>query len=206
MREAMVVESPVGRLLLEAEDGAVTTVASKGSQLLTYTSMKSSQALAAAMKRLENLPIFIPGAAGGVGAFVKFGKVIKSTAQYNAQVLEAAMFAEARIMGKTLTKSLTDHTHHIVAQGAQKAARARERLAQFGININHPANGVFLPGTLKSPNPNGAIVHAILANNTGYYKKVEAILEKATSQADALQKLRRIGETLADGTFFHANL
>ncbi len=82
----------------------VTTAASKGSELLAYTTTKGGQALVAAMKRLENLPIFIPGAAGSAGAFIKAGQVIKSISQYNTRLLETAMFTEARILGKTLTK------------------------------------------------------------------------------------------------------
>ena len=184
----------------------VTTVAGKGSQLLAYTSTKGGQALAAAMKRLENLPIFIPGAAGGVGFVMKAGRAAKSMSQYNAKILETAMFLEAKILKKDLVKLATDQTHHIVAQAAEKAKFARAKLAEFGININHPANGVFLPATLTSPNPKGSIVHAILSNNNAYYKKVEKLLGDCKSQAEALQVLRRIGETLEDGTFFHANL
>ncbi len=47
-------------------------------------------------------------------------------------------------------------------------------------------------------------MHKILGTNDKYYKKVEDYLRDATSQADALRRLRRIGETLKDGTFFHA--
>ena len=182
----------------------VTTVAGKGSQLLAYTSTKGGQALAAAMKRLEDLPIFIPGAAGGVGFVMKAGRAAKSMARYNTRMLEEAMFEEARILGKALKKLASDETHHIVAQAAKKAQGARDILAKFGININHPANGVFLPGSKLALNPNGAIVHAILANNTKYYERVEEALGRAKSTDDALRILRRIGETLADGTFFHA--
>ena len=157
------------------------------------------------MKRLENLPIFIPGAVNGMGAYIKAGQAIKSISQYNARMLETAMFAEAFVLKKALTKLATDQTHHIVAQAAEKAKGARDILAKFGININHPANGVFLPGTKLAPNPRGAIVHAILANNLIYYKKVEIALQACKSQAEVLQVLRRLGKTLEDGTFFHAN-
>ena len=124
------------------------------------------------------------------------------------------MFAKAREMeaalkaaGKTfvpLFKRTTDETHHIVAHGAKKADNARKRLAELGIDIDNPANGVFLPANKSSPNPLGSIVHKTLSNNDAYYFKVEDILRRATSQADALQKLERIGETLKNGTFFHA--
>ncbi|MBK9262150.1 MAG: AHH domain-containing protein [Polyangiaceae bacterium] len=91
-----------------------------------------------------------------------------------------------------------------MATGSDKAKKARKLLEEFGIDIDHPANGVFLPATKGSPNPNGSIVHKILGNNKEYYRKVENYLGKSTSHADALQRLRRIGETLKDGTFFHA--
>jgi hypothetical protein len=105
-----------------------------------------------------------------------------------------------------LVKLATDETHHIVASGSKRAKGAREILETWGIDIDDPANGVFLPANLASPNPKGSIVHKTLGNNIKYYKKVEEYLDLATSQADAIQRLRRIGETLENGTFWHVRL
>jgi hypothetical protein len=56
----------------------------------------------------------------------------------------------------------------------------------------------------KVPNPNGSIVHVTLGNNFVYYDKVQRYLEKATSQEDAIARLRYMGKTPKDGTFFDA--
>lgn len=118
------------------------------------------------------------------------------------------MFAEAELMRKPLVKLATDETHHIVPHGSTRrdAQKCREILAKFDIDIDHPANGVFLPANKSSPNPNGAIVHKILGTNDMYYGKMLDFLEKYTSQADAIRRLRRVGETLKNGTFFNAPL
>jgi hypothetical protein len=94
--------------------------------------------------------------------------------------------------------------HHIVATGHRWAEKSREILAKFGVKLDWAENGVFLPSNLKSPNPNKAIVHSTLANNTLYYKKVERYLSQATSQADVIRRLKRIRETLENGTFYDA--
>ncbi|HRI71094.1 MAG TPA: AHH domain-containing protein [Polyangium sp.] len=120
------------------------------------------------------------------------------------------MFAKAREMeaalkaaGKPfvpLIKRTTDETHHIVAHGAEKAKGARDILAKFGIDIDNPANGVYLPATKNSPNPNGSIVHSVLHTDK-YYEKVELLLDNAKTQKDAIQTLQKIQRMLENGTF-----
>jgi hypothetical protein len=160
------------------------------------------------MKRLENIPIFIPGAVDGGGAYIRAGSVLKNLSRYHARKLEAAMFEEAALLNKTLVKLGTDETHHIVAHGSNRpfAQECRDILAKFGIDIDHAANGVFLPAYKSSPNPKGSIVHKILGNNDAYYRTMHEYLKKATSPAEVLQKLRQIGEALEKGTFFNAPL
>jgi hypothetical protein len=65
-------------------------------------------------------------------------------------------------------------------------------------------NGVFLPANLQSPNPLGSIVHKTLGSKKLYYEKVEFYLKDATSREDAIARLRYMGKTLKDGTFFDA--
>jgi hypothetical protein len=185
---------------------ATKVVVNASSKLFQYTKSKGGKALEVAMTRLGELPIFLPTGVGLPGAVVKARVIFRSS----AKTLEKAMFAEAAALKKLgllkddLVKLVTDETHHIVAEGADKATRARELLAKWGIDINHPANGVFLPANLKSPNPNGAIVHKTLGNKKLYYDKVEKYLKQATSQQDAIARLRHIGKTLKDGTFYDA--
>jgi hypothetical protein len=160
------------------------------------------------MKRLENIPIFIPGAVDGGGAYIRAGSVLKNLSRYHARKLEAAMFEEAALLDKTLVKLATDETHHVVAHTSKRrfAIKCREILEKFGIDIDHPANGVFLPAYKSSPNPKGSIVHKILGNNDKYYETMYDFLKEAKSEAELIQKLRRIGEALEKGTFFNAPL
>jgi hypothetical protein len=61
-----------------------------------------------------------------------------------------------------------DAAHHIVAGGAPDAADARAVLARYGIDINDPVNGVWLPRNLSVPNPGGAAVHSTLHTDNYY--------------------------------------
>jgi hypothetical protein len=179
-----------------------------GAKFLASAVSKGSKALKAAMVRLGDIPIFIPGAAGGAGAFVRAGNVLKNLSRYHARRLEKAMFAEAERLGKPLVKLVTDETHHVVAHGSKRpfAIECRKILEKFGVDIDHAANGVFLPAYKSSPNPKGSIVHKILGNNDKYYETMYKFLKDATSEAEVIQKLRRIGEALEKGTFFNAPL
>lgn len=68
------------------------------------------------------------------------------------------------------------------------AAPAREVLKRWGIGINDAANGVFLPATLKSPNPIGAAVHSTL-HTEAYYQAVNRALRRVKTRQEALQVL-----------------
>jgi hypothetical protein len=183
---------------------AATVVASKGSALLSFATTKGGKALAAAMKRLEDIPIFIPGAVSGPGGMVRIGKVInaskKALSKINARALEKALEAAGFV------KKAGESTHHMVAHSSivEGAERCRELFATFKLEMNAEYNGAFLPWTTKSPNPNGALVHQLL-DNPDYYRKLAELLGKAKSQSDAIHRLKRIRETLLNGTFYHAN-
>jgi hypothetical protein len=204
--EAKLFAIDAGILILEVVAMEVALGPLGGAKFLASAVSKGTKALKAAFVRVGDIPIFIPGAAGGAGGFMRAGNVLKVLSRYHSRRLEKAMFAEAQATGKTLTKLATDQTHHIAAHGSDKAKGARKILDKFGIDVDHPANGVFLPGSKGSPNPKGSIVHAILGNNTKYYETVEKFLEKSTSQADALRRLRKLGELLENGTFFNVHL
>lgn len=97
--------------------------------------------------------------------------------------------------------------HHIVAWGDMRAARSRLRLAAFGIDIDHEANGVYLPrwqshtpmSTMKN-----AEAHTTIHTNT-YYLNVEYLLEETIAEGlgrnGILQILRDIGDDLKSGEF-----
>ena len=139
-------------------------------------------------------------ATGGVGTYVTVGQVIKAVRTSASKKL-----ADAMVKAGIKRPEGTD-AHHIVAIGHRLAQKSREILAEFGVKLDQAENGAFLPSNLKSPNPKGAIVHATLANKHLYYKTVEIALQKAKSQQDVLRILKRIRQTLEDGTFYHARL
>lgn len=107
--------------------------------------------------------------------------------------------SEARLAGQAILKTVSSYLSD------DSAKVVRKILAKFGIDIDNGANGVFLPATTKSVNPKGALVHSTLHTND-YYIKVERVLREAKTQADAIQKLKRMRETLLDGTFHHAKI
>lgn len=77
-----------------------------------------------------------------------------------------------------------------MAGGSKYATDTRIILAEFHIDINDAANGVFLE-TSK---------HVGL-HTKDYYKQVHKILSKATSREEALNMLKDIGQQLAEGVF-----
>ena len=176
---------------------AVTTVAAKGSELFTT---KGGQALVAAMKRLENIPLFIPGAAGGLGGAVRAGEVFSSlTAKMHRKLLEDALkYAKDPLVRRL--RQAGESLHHIVAHTEARAAGARKILDKFKINVDEAWNGVFLPATLKSPNATGAAVHSVV-HTTEYYNKVEKLLEAAKTRKQAIRILQDIRKALENGTF-----
>ncbi len=171
-----------------------------GARFLASAVSKGTRALTAAVSRLENIPIFLPLANGGAGAFVRVGEIVNAVRRGSSKKL-----ADALITAGIKRPDGTD-AHHIVALGHRLAAESRRILAQFGVKIDEAVNGVFLPSNMKSSNPKNAIVHATLANNHKYYKIVEIALQEAKSQADVIQILGRIRKALLDGTFYDARL
>lgn len=67
----------------------------------------------------------------------------------------------------------------------------------FDIDINHSANGVFLP-TKKGVSD--AAYHPSLHTNK-YYENVAKRLRTATSKDEAIGTLNQIGQELQNGTF-----
>lgn len=80
--------------------------------------------------------------------------------------------------------------HHIVAGTHRWAARSRQILARWGIDINDAVNGVFLP----------SIVHKSI-HNAEYFRRVEALLESAATRDGAIFTLRWIADEILAGRF-----
>ncbi len=192
------IEFAVLELATAGVGGVAATAARAGAKAAQVATSAGGKALIAAMKRLENVPIFIPAATGGVGTYVTVGQIIKAARTSASKKLADAM--------KTAGIKRPDGTdaHHIVAIGHRLAQESRDILAKFGVKLDQAENGVFLPSNLKSPNPKGAIVHATLANKYAYYDKVNSYLRKAQSQKELLTRLHQIRKTLLDGTFYDA--
>lgn len=107
--------------------------------------------------------------------------------------------SEARLAGQAILKTLSSYLSD------DRAKVVRKILAKFGIEIDDGVNGVFFPATTKSVNPKGALVHSTLHTND-YYSRINDVLKAAKNRADAFQKLKRIRETLLDGTLHHAKI
>lgn len=102
-----------------------------------------------------------------------------------------------------------EHTsaHHIVLWNDMRAARPRLRLAAFGIDIDHEANGVFLPRFAKNKPLNSmpkAESHSKIHTNE-YYLNVETLLVETIAEGlgrkGIIDLLRDIGEELQSGDF-----
>jgi hypothetical protein len=154
-----------------------------------------ANALRAVLMRLRNIPVFIPGAAGGLGGFVRVAK-----AAHTATVWSSKRLAKALIRAGKVRPDGAD-AHHIVAGGHEWAEPARKVLAKVGIKLDEAVNGVFLPATKNSPNPLGSQVHRPLSNIEAYYKKVNSALEGLTTRKAVEAKLQEIAQQLTNGTF-----
>lgn len=193
------IEFAIVELATAGVGGVAATAARAGAKAAKFSASAGSKALLSAMKRLENLPIFIPVANGGLGTVVRAGMLLGSpSAKMHRYYLEKALKAAKGPLQRI--RQAGQSLHHIVAHSDGRAAKAREILAKFKIDIDEAWNGVFLPATKNSPNPTGAAVHSVV-HTTEYYFKVERRLEKAKSRKKVIQELLKIRDELENGTF-----
>lgn len=97
--------------------------------------------------------------------------------------------------------------HHIVAWNDVRASQSRLRLAAFGIDIDHAANGVFLPRFSRNvpmtSMPN-AYAHSTV-HTKEYYLNVEFLLEETIAEGlgrkEIIETLKDIAEDLQSGEF-----
>jgi len=97
--------------------------------------------------------------------------------------------------------------HHIVSWNDMRAARSRLRLAAFGIDIDHEANGVYLP-RFKKHVPMETMPEAYPHSkvHTGkYYLNIEYLLNETIAEGlgrtGIIETLREISEELESGEF-----
>ncbi|MBK9262630.1 MAG: AHH domain-containing protein [Polyangiaceae bacterium] len=173
---------------------ATAIVAEVALMELVLGPLGGANALRAALMRLRHIPVFIPGAAGGLGGFVRVAKATHTATLWSAWRLAANM-KRAKIL-----RPPGWATHHIVAHGDKRAIAAQKILAKFKIDLDEAVNGVFLPATKKTPNPTGATVHSTLHTNA-YFEAVTKELEGLTTKKEVIAKLREIADQLTKGTF-----
>ena len=97
--------------------------------------------------------------------------------------------------------------HHIVSWSDMRAARSRLRLAAFGIDIDHQANGVYLPRFQKHVPMDSmpdAYPHSKIHSGK-YYLNVEYLLEDTIAEGlghrGIIETLRDVAEDLKIGVF-----
>jgi A nuclease family of the HNH/ENDO VII superfamily with conserved AHH len=115
--------------------------------------------------------------------------------------------SSSRVLGKLLEASGLRRppgyeAHHIVAGNSkyEAADEGRKILRNFGIRINDPENGVWLPASKKSPNPDGLAVHRPL-HSYEYMDAVTEALKMATTKQQAIDILQSIGRALQSGGY-----
>ncbi|MBK9258447.1 MAG: AHH domain-containing protein [Polyangiaceae bacterium] len=145
---------------------------------------------------LRRMPVFIPGAVGGLGA----GVFLKGAPRAVAKVVATG---SARALGRNMKRAgmkrlAGEFAHHIVAHGADKAKDALKILQKFGIGVDDAVNGVYLPGHSKSPNPLGKAVHSKV-HTDAYYDAVNNLLKNVKTKGDVIQSLRFIAGQLERG-------
>ncbi|WP_413631492.1 AHH domain-containing protein [Microbacterium sp. SSM24] len=110
-------------------------------------------------------------------------------------MLETRWKRRRRKMKSGIVRTAQSAAHHIVAGRAMAAQAARATLQRLNIT-----NGVFLPRSVKSLNPDGAAVHSTLHTNA-YYAGVNNALAAATSRTEAMEILSRIRADLLSGGY-----
>jgi len=145
-----------------------------------------------ALMRIRSMPIFVPGTVGGAGFFMK---VARRAVQGSSRKLLRNMLAAG-----TKVPLEGEVPHHIVSHTDVRAAEARKILADFDVGLDADANGVFLPGTVKAPNPKGKAVHSTVHTNA-YYRILENELKDAATKEEVIKILQDIATRLEHGGF-----
>jgi hypothetical protein len=136
-------------------------------------------------------------------------KTRDALASYHQAMRDALTYArnvpDSRVLGKLLERTGVQRpegyeAHHIVAGNHTRADPGRKILQKFGININDPANGVFLPATDKTINIDGEAIHRPL-HTYEYMDAVNEALKDAKTKEQAIATLELIGRALRAGGY-----
>jgi RHS repeat-associated protein len=92
--------------------------------------------------------------------------------------------------------------HHIVAGTHKRAQAARDVLNNFQININHWANGVYLPTSRVGAVATGSTSHRVLHTHR-YIDEVNELLGGAATREEAIAILQMIATQLQQHAFPH---
>ena len=147
-------------------------------------------------KALKNLDDYNDATKG----LVKNSDEIADTTKVAKKTSKASSKTLARNLEKSGFKRPDNYksaAHHIVAGNDKRAAKSREILESFEININDASNGVFLP---TGKGVSKAIYHPAL-NTDRYNKNVYEMLVRAQSREEAIVVLEKIRDMLLNGTF-----
>jgi hypothetical protein len=164
--------------------------ASLASEVISPISLRDAKAV---KKAVEGKPSIPEGASSipTVSRATNRGEIPTTTAQ--TQTLRTNMSRDG------MRFDPGEEAHHIVAKKDGRAARSRELLAEAGVDVNSPANGVPLPGTRTTPNPNNKAVHrGVVVHSDGCYRYVEReLLDAPVAQRPTV--IRRIAGELDRG-------
>ena len=153
-----------------------------------------TRGIRASLSVVRRMPIFIPGAMNGGGAFLK---------SLPRAAAKAVAKGSSRRLGNNLIKAGKtrlpgEFSHHIAAHGDPRAEKSVEILEGFGIHVDNEVNGIFLPGYESSPNPLKKVVHGNM-HTDAYHNAVYRRLKAAKTRADAEEVLRKIALGLEKG-------
>lgn len=137
------------------------------------------------------------------------GSVFATVDKIIATNIKKRMAARAEFNGrlrKALIKSkgLPDvinsyDAHHIVAKNSQRSRRAVQILQALGIDLDDPANGVFLPsdaGSKRNGVLKGAYIHAQI-HTKPYYSNINYQIVQAYEQGAEKEDMKRLLNDIA---------
>lgn len=173
---------------------AVATVEVAVTAGIGLAEVVATRGMRASLSVLRRMPIFIPGAVGSGGAFLK--GVPRAAAKAMAKGSSRRLGNNLKLAGKTRLPG--EFAHHVAAHGDARAEKSVEILESFGIHVDNEVNGVFLPGYESSPNPLKKVVHGNM-HTTAYHDAVYKQLNAAKTKADAVRILKNITDNLEKG-------
>lgn len=125
----------------------------------------------------------------------KNSNVLQKSGKKNAKILRDNMLAVMGENGKYAKNTLknANQAHHIVGEKTPKAA---DKLKTFGIDINDPMNGIFLPSNTRS-GLRGTIHKG--GHTQDYYDYVEQMFSTCKTKEDCYEVLDKIKDELYKG-------